>query len=70
MTSDAITRGTPADRMWAAVAPVEPAGGSLCRAAIGGLRLLFGLLWLQGVGWKSPAVPFDQSSGFFYDFVE
>ena len=70
MTSDGITGGTRGDRVWAAVAPVEPAGGSLCRAAIGGLRLLFGLLWLQGVGWKSPAVPFDQSRGFFYDFVE
>ncbi|MEO6317544.1 MAG: TQO small subunit DoxD [Acidimicrobiales bacterium] len=68
--SDVIDRGSPAEGRWAAFEPVEPVGGSVSRGAIAGFRILFGLLWLQGVGWKSPAVPFDQSSGFFYDFVK
>ena len=63
----AAGRGAPPDH---AVTPIPLGGGVASRAIIWALRTLLGLLWLQGVGWKSPAVPFDQSSGFFFDFVE
>lgn len=70
MASNVTDQGSPAAGWRAALEPVEPVGGGVSRGAIAGLRILFGLLWLQGVGWKSPAVPFDQSSGFFYEFVK
>jgi thiosulfate dehydrogenase [quinone] large subunit len=44
------------------------AGGRLERSVIGGVRIVAGLLWMHGVGWKNPA-RFHVHSGFFYDFV-
>lgn len=54
--------------------PAPPAGLSgggrsrLERGVIGGVRVLAGLLWMHGAGWKNPA-RFDVHDGFFYDFV-
>lgn len=46
----------------------EVARGRLEQWLIGGVRVVAGLLWMHGVGWKNPA-RFDAHGGFFYDFV-
>ena len=46
----------------------DPLQGRLARLAIASVRIMLGLLWMQGAGWKNPA-GFGRSEGFFYDFV-
>lgn len=42
--------------------------GPLESGLIGAVRIVAGLLWMNGAGWKNPA-RFHVHDGFFYDFV-